>query len=127
MGLVLGQNLSQSAEVLRFVQACDTRLFFYTPWMSSRAVALALHQQVTKNNLPLWVASSSQGLFAQSGIGLMGLGWAGARLFKVNTPEKAGVLLCEGRFGLVGSLLDKAESPLGVSPTRLIQGPAEVN
>jgi hypothetical protein len=123
--LGLAQGLT-AAQVVQWIQGCDTRLYLHTPGMRSREVAEALHRQLTKNGVPLLVASPKEGLFSTDGIGLMGLGWAGARLFRVITPERRGVLLCEGRFGLVGSLVDRPQSPLPAPPTRLLQEPGEV-
>lgn len=123
--LVLAQGLS-AAQVVQWIQGCDTRLYLYTPGMRSREVAEALHRQLSKNGVSLLVASSKEGLFNPSGVGLMGLGWAGARLFRVNTTERQGILLCEGRFGLVGRLVDRPTSPLPSPPTRLLQEPREI-
>jgi hypothetical protein len=123
LGLTQGLN---AAQVVHWIQGCDTRLYLYTPGMRSREVAEALHHQLSKNGVPLLVASSKEGLFNPSGVGLMGLGWAGARLFRVNTTERQGIVLCEGRFGLVCRWVDRPTSPLPSPPTKLLQAPREV-
>jgi hypothetical protein len=94
------------AQVLTAMEGCIATIHLYAPDVYGLAAAQVLHQAVVRRGVKVYLFVPHRAVFQPNRSSLvLGLGWAGAELYMVNTSEDTAVLVCDSQQVLVGESL----------------------
>jgi hypothetical protein len=108
----LAAPVSSSGQVAEYIQSSTGRIHLFTLNLYSQPVAEALHQALTQRGVQLYLYTTCEALVHPStGSMLLGLAWAGAALFVIDTAQESGVLVVDDRYAFRGPLVYRATTP----------------